>query len=89
MKLKLSLVVDHRVPGVGAAAITDHCGDVSGKVVDDLPLAFVAPLTADYRIGRHAAPRKFTVSPSLKISRAKAKGQYSKIGLAWKGNSAR
>src|SRR5512134_2450663 len=48
VKDKGSAVVDHGVPGVRAALIADDRIGVTCQDVDDLPLAFVAPLGADH-----------------------------------------
>ena len=45
----IGYIVDHhRVAGVGAAGITDHCIGLLGQIVHDLAFAFVPPLGTDY-----------------------------------------
>jgi hypothetical protein len=39
--------------GVIAACITDYAVNVPGKIVDDLPLAFVTPLATNNGVCRH------------------------------------
>ena len=47
-------VADDRVAGVVAALEADHGVGLLGEEVDDLALALVAPLGADYHQSRHA-----------------------------------
>jgi hypothetical protein len=39
--------------GVITACVTDHAVNVSGKVVDNLPLALVTPLATNNGVCRH------------------------------------
>jgi hypothetical protein len=43
---ELALVVNHCMSGIVAAGKTGHDVHISGKDIDDLPLAFVTPLRA-------------------------------------------
>ena len=54
VELEFSLFVDHRVPGIIAAGIADYAIHLPGKVINDLPLAFVAPLAPDNGVCRHS-----------------------------------
>ena len=54
VKLKLPLLIDHGVPGIIAAGISDDAVNFPCKIVDDFPLAFVAPLSPDNGICRHS-----------------------------------
>src|SRR5262245_66172274 len=61
MKDEGTPIVDHRVPCVGSALVANHCVDIAGQDVDDLALAFVAPLRPDdYEITHRLAmlPKK-------------------------------
>jgi hypothetical protein len=51
--LECAFIVDDGVTGVIAACITDYAVNVPGKVVNNLPLALVTPLAADYGVCRH------------------------------------
>ena len=53
VQLKGALVVDDSMAGVVAPGIADYAVDVPSKVVDDLPLAFVAPLAANHGVCWH------------------------------------
>ena len=55
MELELLAAADDRVAGVVAALEADDRGSPLGEEVDDLPLALVAPLGADYDHAWHAA----------------------------------
>ena len=54
MQLESSFIVDYGMPGVVTACITNYAVNTSGKVINDLPLAFVTPLAANYGICRHS-----------------------------------
>jgi hypothetical protein len=56
MKLEGAFVIDHGVAGVAPTTVPDHGVNPSGKVVDNLPFALVAPLAADYCLARHLSP---------------------------------
>ena len=47
MQAECAVLVDNRVPGVVAALKANHHVGVLGQVVDDPPLPFIAPLSAD------------------------------------------
>ena len=55
VELELLAVADDRVAGVVAALEAHDRGSPLGEQVDDLPLALVAPLGADYDHAWHAA----------------------------------
>ncbi len=55
MKRELLVAVDHPVPGVAAALIAHHIVRAGGQLVNDLALAFVAPLGAHHRHHAHGA----------------------------------
>jgi len=48
MKGKATIPDDHSVPGVGTASEPDHHVAPLGKDVNDLALAFVAPLQSNH-----------------------------------------
>ena len=53
MELEHLLAADDRVAGVVAALEADHGVGLLAEQVDDLPLALVAPLGADYHESWH------------------------------------
>jgi hypothetical protein len=54
MQLECSFIVDYGMPGVVTAGITHYAVNISGKVINNLSLALVTPLAANYGICRHS-----------------------------------
>ena len=55
VQLEFAPVVDDGVAGVVAAGVAHYAIGLSGKVVDDLALALVAPLPSDNGVSRHCS----------------------------------
>jgi hypothetical protein len=54
VQLEVAVGVDHRMPGVVAAAVADHQVGVTRQIIDDPALSLVAPLGADHGGDGHA-----------------------------------
>ena len=56
MEPELPLLVNNGVASVAATRIAHNAVGILGKEVNHLALTLIAPLAADYRIGRHDFP---------------------------------
>ncbi len=75
-------VDDQRVAGIVAALEAHHDVGLLGEPVDDLALAFVAPLGADHDHIRHQDPLK----PTRQVAAARTGGNASlPVDNGWRG----
>ena len=78
VKLKLALIVDHRMAGVVASGVADHTINLPGKVINNLPFSLVSPLSTNHGVGRHPSPFTHKNLAHLLQREADSNGQYNK-----------